>query len=128
VGKRIKAAVPLNTLGLGLSAPLGFPALATAGRPAGGDGNTIVPAFFDQIFPPWCAGLAFAAIGIGALVPAAIMSIAAANLFTRGIYRPYLRPHASAAEETTVSRLASLSAKLGAAVVIVALNPRFAID
>jgi hypothetical protein len=38
-------------------------------------------------FPAWFAGVTFAAIGIGALVPAAIMSIAAANLFTRNVYR-----------------------------------------
>jgi solute:Na+ symporter, SSS family len=31
----------------------------------------------------WFTGFAFAAIAIGALVPAAIMSIGAANLFTR---------------------------------------------
>ena len=36
-----------------------------------------------QDVPDWFAGVAFAAIGIGALVPAAIMSIAAANLWTR---------------------------------------------
>ena len=35
------------------------------------------------MFPDWFVGVAFAAIAIGALVPAAVMSIAAANLFTR---------------------------------------------
>jgi SSS family solute:Na+ symporter len=39
------------------------------------DNNTIVPALFDHLFPQWFAGVAYAAIG--ALVPAAIMSIAA---------------------------------------------------
>ena len=34
--------------------------------------------------------MAYAAIGIGVLVPAAIMSIAAANLWTRNIYKSYL--------------------------------------
>ncbi len=41
---------------------------------------------------PGSSGFAFAAIGIGALVPAAIMSIAAANLFTRNIYREFINP------------------------------------
>jgi SSS family solute:Na+ symporter len=81
-----------------------------------------------MVFPSWCAGLAFAAIGIGALIPAAIMSIAAANLFTRNIYREYLRPHASPAEETRVSKLASLTIKVGAALVVLLLNPRFSTD
>ena len=51
--------------------------------------------FGDQF--PWFAGIAFAAIGIGALVPAAIMSIAAANLWTRNIYKTYLRRDATPA-------------------------------
>ena len=47
------------------------------------------------MFPDWFAGVAFAAIGIGALVPAAIMSIAAANLFTRNIYKDFIKPDAT---------------------------------
>src|SRR5205807_1867060 len=92
------------------------------------DGNTIIPGLFDAIFPAWCAGLAMAAIGIGALVPAAIMSIAAANLFTRSIYREFFRPHASPAEETRVGKIASLAVKAGAVLVILLLNPQFSID
>ena len=68
------------------------------------DANTVVPLLFDQMFPDWFTGVAFAAIGIGALVPAAIMSIAAANLFTRNIYREYIRPNATHAEEARVSQ------------------------
>jgi SSS family solute:Na+ symporter len=128
VVKRNMAALPLYTLVLGLIALLGFAALANGIRPVGGDGNTIIPAFFDQIFPPWCAGLAFAAIGVGALVPAAIMSIAAANLFTRSVYREFIRPHASSAEETMVGKLASLAVKVGAVLVIVLVNPQFSTD
>ncbi|MBR7678309.1 sodium:solute symporter, partial [Streptomyces daliensis] len=51
------------------------------------NGQLAVPQLFEEMFPDWFAGVAFAAIGIGALVPAAIMSIAAANLFTRNIYK-----------------------------------------
>jgi SSS family solute:Na+ symporter len=126
--KRNIAALPLYTLMLGLIALLGFAALAGGVAPVGGDRNTIIPAFFDNIFPDWCAGLAMAAIGIGALVPAAIMSIAAANLFTRAIYREYIRPQASSAEETRVSKFASLAVKLGAVLVILLLDPQFSID
>ena len=42
---------------------------------------TAVPYLFQHLFPSWFTGIAFAAIVIGALVPAAIMAIAAANLF-----------------------------------------------
>ncbi|TMM33737.1 MAG: sodium:solute symporter [Actinobacteria bacterium] len=128
VVKRNMAALPLYTLALGLIALLGFVAIADGIRPVAGDGNTVIPALFDQIFPSWCAGLAFAAIGIGALVPAAIMSIAAANLFTRNVYREFIRPHASSAEETRVGKLASLTVKIGAVLVIVLVNPQFSID
>jgi SSS family solute:Na+ symporter len=80
------------------------------------------------MFPPWFAGVAFAAIGIGALVPAAIMSIAAANLFTRNIYVEYVRKDASPADQARVSKLASLVVKFGALLFIVAIDPQFSID
>ncbi|HEX5740135.1 MAG TPA: sodium:solute symporter family protein [Pilimelia sp.] len=126
--KRNMAALPAYSLVLGLIALLGFMALAAGITPAGGDTNTIVPRLFDAMFPDWFAGLAFAAIGIGALVPAAIMSIAAANLFTRNIYKEYLHPAATPAQEAQVSKVTSLVVKVGALVCIVALEPQFSID
>jgi SSS family solute:Na+ symporter len=126
--KRNVAALPAYTMLLGFLALLGFAAIAAEVAPVGGDRNTVVPQLFNEAFPPWSAGLAFAAIGVGAMVPAAIMSIAAANLFTRDIYRVYLRPDATPAEETRVSKIASLTVKVGALLVIALLNPQFAID
>ncbi len=92
------------------------------------DSNTVVPLLFDRVFPDWFTGVAYAAIGIGALVPAAIMSIAAANLFTRNIYKEYIHPAATDAEEAAVSKLASLVVKVGAVLVILTLDPQFSID
>jgi SSS family solute:Na+ symporter len=92
------------------------------------DPNTIVPQLFDSQFPAWFAGIAFAAIGIGALVPAAIMSIAAANLFTRNIYKEYLKKDATPQQEAKVAKIASLVVKLGAVLAILGLNPQFSID
>jgi SSS family solute:Na+ symporter len=130
--KRNMAALPAYSLLLGLIALLGYMAIAANVSPlvlAGkADPNTIVPVLFQRMFPPWFAGVAFAAIGIGALVPAAIMAIAAANLFTRNIYREYLRPNATPADEARVSKLASLFVKLGALVSIVLIDPQFSID
>ena len=57
--------------------------------------NFAVPALFLALLPSWFVGVAFAAIAIGALVPAAIMSIACANLFTRNLYKEFLRPNCS---------------------------------
>ncbi len=126
--KRNMSALPAYSFLLGLIALLGYMAIAAKTQPIGTDNNTIVPNLFDQLFPQWFAGIAFAAVAIGALVPAAIMSIAAANLFTRNIYKEYLRPAATPAEEASVSKIASLVVKIGAVVVILAINPQFSID
>jgi SSS family solute:Na+ symporter len=78
------------------------------------DTNTVVPNLFQHMFPSGFTGLAFAMIVIGALVPAAFMSIASANLFTRNIYKEYLRPDASEREQAQVSKIVSLMVKVGA--------------
>ncbi|HEU4729416.1 MAG TPA: sodium:solute symporter family protein [Kofleriaceae bacterium] len=133
--KRNMAALPAYSLLLGLIALLGFMAIAAKSHGVGPisingkpDGNTIVPVLFDRMFPSWFAGIAYAAIGIGALVPAAIMSIAAANLFTRNIYVEYLAKDASHADQARVSKIVSLVVKLGALLVIVLIDPQFSID
>jgi SSS family solute:Na+ symporter len=126
--KRNMAALPAYSFVLGLIALLGYMALAAGVKPIGKDGNTIVPVLFDTQFPSWFAGIAFAAIGIGALVPAAIMSIAAANLFTRNIYKEYLRRDATPRQEAQVSKITSLVVKVGAVACILFLDPQFSID
>ena len=132
--KRNMSALPAYSFLLGLIALLGYMAISAGVKPLPGakagslDSNTVVPLLFDQKFPAWFAGVAFAAIGIGALVPAAIMSIAAANLFTRNIYKEYLKKDATNADEARVSKIASLVVKLGAVAFIVFLDPQFSID
>ena len=80
------------------------------------------------MFPSWFVGFAFAAIAIGALVPAAIMSIAAANLWTRNIYKPYIKPSASDADEGRQAKLTSLVVKVGALGFVVFLPTQYAIN
>jgi SSS family solute:Na+ symporter len=130
--KRNMAALPAYSVVLGLIALLGYMAIAAGTKPIVSGGkpnpNTIVPLLFDQMFPSWFAGIAFAAIGIGALVPAAIMSIAAANLWTRNIYKEYLHRDATPAQEARMSKLASLVVKAGAVAAILVLDPQFSID
>ena len=132
--KRNMMALPAYSLLLGLLALLGYVAIAAGAKPitnnATGrpDTNTIIPVLFDQQFNSLFAGIAFAAIGIGALVPAAIMSIAAANLWTRNIYKEYLRRDATPAQEAKQAKLASLVVKFGAVLFIVAVDPQFSID
>jgi SSS family solute:Na+ symporter len=132
--KRNMVALPAYSLVLGLLALLGYVAISAGTKPivnqATGrpDTNTIVPELFGHNFPSWFAGIAFAAIGIGALVPAAIMSIAAANLWTRNVYKEYIKKHATPAEEAKQAKLASLVVKFGAVAFIVFVDPQFSID
>jgi solute:Na+ symporter, SSS family len=90
--------------------------------------NEVVPLLFKSLFPGWFAGFAFAAIAIGALVPAAIMSIGAANLFTRNFWKAYVDPGVTPAGEAKVAKRASLAVKAGALLVILLLPTQFALD
>ena len=132
--KRNMSALPAYSLLLGLLALLGFVAIAAKTTPINNaatnkaDTNTIVPNLFDGQFPHWFAGIAFAAIGIGALVPAAIMSIAAANLWTRNVYKEFIRRDASPHDEAVQAKRASLVVKFGAVAFILFIDPQFSID
>src|SRR5581483_734047 len=96
--------------------------------PGKGNGQLAVPYLFQHMFPSWFAGIAFAAIVIGALVPAAIMSIAAANLFCRNIWKEFFRPNAGDAEQTRVAQTASLLVKLGALCFVLFVKTTYAIQ
>jgi SSS family solute:Na+ symporter len=118
--------LPAYTLLLGLIALLGYMAIADSVKVA--NPNDAVPMLFLKIFPEWFVGIGFAAIAIGALVPSAIMSIGAAKLFTRNLWKPFFRPQISPTEETTVAKVVSLVVKLGALIFIIFLPIQYAID
>ena len=131
--RRNAAMLPAYTLVLGLIALFGYmarsvPAVNADVNASGGNAQLSVPLLFAHMFPSWFAGIADSAIVIGALVPAAVMSIAAANLFTRTIYKELFRPYATPAEETRVARLASLLMKVGALGFALELNKTFSIN
>jgi SSS family solute:Na+ symporter len=128
--RRNTTVLPLYSLMLGLLALLGFMALADGvGKGITGyNGQLAIPQLFENMFPSWFAGVAFAAIGIGALVPAAIMSIAAANLFTRNIYKDFIKPDATQEQQTRVSKLVSLLVKVGALVFVLTMDRTVAIN
>lgn len=111
--------LPIYTIVLGLIALLGMMA-----HVAGIDttvSSMVVPYLFLKLFPDWFAGFAFAAIAVGALVPAAVMAIGAANLLTNNIL-----PKSYAG--VTTSRIAAFGVKLGALLCVMFLNAKFAID
>ncbi|WP_327374245.1 sodium:solute symporter family protein [Streptomyces sp. NBC_01216] len=124
--RRNTTILPLYSLMLGLLALLGFMAIAAGVKV--GNAQLAIPQLFENMFPDWFAGVAFAAIGIGALVPAAIMSIAAANLFTRNIYKDFLKPDATPQQQTKVSKLVSLLVKVGALVFVLTMDKTVAIN
>ncbi len=132
--KKNMIALPAYSFLLGLLALLGYVAIAAGVNPITNestgrvDSNTLVPELFNSQFPDWFAGVAYAAIGIGALVPAAIMSIAAANLWTRNIYKEYLAKNATPKQEATQAKWASLVVKFGAVLFILFIDPQFSID
>jgi solute:Na+ symporter, SSS family len=118
--------LPLYTLMLGLLALLGYAGLAAGLKLE--SNNDVVPALFQALFPDWFAGFAFAAIAIGALVPAAVMSIGSANLFTRNFWKAYVNPAIDPAGEAKVAKIASLLVKLGALLFIIYLPTKFALN
>lgn len=130
--RRNSAILPAYSFVLGLLALLGWVAIAAGTKPIGLDGKAnaqlVVPQLFEDMFPSWFAGIAFAAIAIGALVPAAIMAIAAANLFTRNIYREWFRPSATPAQEAKVGKLISLLVKFVALVFVLTMDRQNAIN
>ena len=130
--RRNAAILPAYSFVLGLLALLGWVAIAAKTKPIGLDGKLnpqlVIPQLFEDSFPSWFAGVAFAAVAIGALVPAAIMSIAAANTFTRNIYRDFIKPDATHAQEARVSKLSSLVVKAFALVFVLTLDKQNAIN
>src|SRR5262249_27531887 len=125
--RRHAALLPAHSFLLGLLALTGFMAIATGVRKppevAGGfeqdKADFAVAALILHSFPDWFAGVAFAAIGIGGLVPAAIMSIAASNLFTRNIYVRFINRDCPPAQEAQNAKLMSLVIKFGALIFII---------
>ena len=124
--RRNAAIMPLYSILLGGVGLLGFMAIASGVKVS--SSSQAAPALFGTQFPAWFAGVAYGTIAIAALVPAAIMSIAAANLFTRNIYRTFFRPRATPAEETKVSKLASLLVKFGALLFIFAIENDYTLN
>ena len=118
--------LPAYTLLLGLIALLGYMAHAAGVKVA--DKNDVVPVLFNTIFPSWFAGFAFAAIAVGALVPAAVMSIGAANLFTRNFWKAYVNPAVTPAGEAAVAKIVSMVVKVGALFFVLGLKTQYALD
>ena len=124
--RRNAAMLPAYSFLLGLVALLGYLALAAGVTTQ--DTSFAVPLLFLKMFPEWFAGFCLAAIAIGALVPAAIMSIAASNLFARNLYAPFAKFRPSALTESRIAKIVSLVVKFGALVFVLRLPAPYAIE
>ncbi|HEX4270761.1 MAG TPA: sodium:solute symporter [Rhizomicrobium sp.] len=134
--RRNAIVLPAYSVALALIALLGYMALASgvkqmpeyaAGFKSFGN-NFAVPALFLHAFPAWFAGLAFAAIAIGALMPASIMAIACGNLFTRNIFKTFIAPDCAPTTEAKVAKLVAFAAKLGALLFVLEIKTDYAIQ
>jgi SSS family solute:Na+ symporter len=126
--RRNAAMLPAYSFLLGLIALLGYAALADHIVVDKTSTSSVVPLLFLKDFPASFAGFCLAAIAIGALVPAAIMSIAASNLFTRNIWGELARTRMTPPEEARLAKMVSLLVKFGALVFVLKLQTALAIQ
>lgn len=126
--RRNMAVLPIYTVLLGLVAMLGMMALAAGIKPKDGNPQFAVPQLIQEMFPSWFVGVAFAAIAMSALVPAAIMAIGAGNLVSRNLIREFSTKTRSKRFETEVSKIVSVLVKVGALVFVLTLDTKFALN
>jgi SSS family solute:Na+ symporter len=133
--RRNAALLPCYSLLLGLLVLMGYFAITAdvAHRPEFAVGfktfgnSFSVPALFLALFPSWFVGIAFAAIGVGALVPAAIMSIACANLYARNVHREFVNQNPTASQEARIAKTVALLVKIFALAFIVFIPTDYAV-
>ncbi|HTZ56325.1 MAG TPA: sodium:solute symporter [Candidatus Acidoferrum sp.] len=123
VVQRNMALLPIYSLLLGFLALLGYAALAAGIQVK--NPQFAVPALFAQIFPDWFAGVGYAAIVIGALVPAAIMAIGGANLFASNIFQQFSSTRHPG--QTGIAKMLTLAICLVALLFVIFIDPQFAI-
>lgn len=126
--RRATVALPAWTAVLALFGLLGIAALASGVRTPEGGAEAAVPVLVERLMPAPLTGLVFGAITVGALVPAAVMSIAAATSFVRNVYTEYFHPTATPKRQVRIARIVSLTSKAGAVAFVFGLRDQDAIN
>jgi SSS family solute:Na+ symporter len=105
--------LPLYGIGLAILALMGILVYAVpdamkflSGFPESSRGILVVPSLILYSLPSWFSGVALLGIFIGGLVPAAIMAMAQANLFTRNIIKE-IKPNLSDKSEIRITKISS---------------------
>jgi solute:Na+ symporter, SSS family len=88
-------------------------------------------ALIMKYLPGWFVGIAFAAIAIGALVPASVMAIGSANIITRDIWGEFV--HAGTSEskqikETTIAKVFALLMVVAALFFVIAIPLQYVVQ
>ena len=113
---------------LGVLALGGLAALAAGVRVPPGHAELALPRLVREVLPDLPAGLVLGAIGVGALVPAAVMSVAAASSFASNVYLEYVNPRALPGQVRSVAQATSVVVKLGALAFVLGLRTQDAIS
>ena len=123
--RRNAALLPAYSFLLGLLVLLGYVAIAAGIVTT--DKSSVIPLLYLKMFPEWFGGFCLAAIAIGALVPAAIMSIAASNLFTRNIWGELAKKPLNDKQQSQMAKIVSLLVKFGALAFVIESPTSYAI-
>ena len=126
--RRSIVAMPAWAFVLGLFGLLGIAALAAGVTAPVGNAEVAVPLLVRQLLPELASGAVFGALAVGALVPAAVMSVAVAALFTRNVYVEFFQSGATPKHEVRVARAVSLLAKVAALAFVFGLREQDAIN
>ncbi|MDN5859861.1 MAG: sodium:solute symporter [Pseudonocardia sp.] len=126
--RRSIVAIPAWTLVLGMFGLLGITALAAGIAAPVGHAEVAVPLLVRELLPELASGAVFGALAVGALVPAAVMSVAVSALFTRNIYSAFFAPLTTPKHEVRVARWVSLLAKVAALAFVFGLRDQDAIN
>jgi len=100
--RRVCVTLPAWVLLLALTAVLGLGALATGVTTAPGQAEMAIPHLVLLLLPAALGGAVLAAVGLAALVPAAVMSVAVAATFTRNVYVEHVHPTATPKHQQSV--------------------------
>ncbi|MEM0156153.1 MAG: sodium:solute symporter [Thermoplasmataceae archaeon] len=128
------ALLPVYGIGLAFLALFGVliyavaPALNYVSSFGASGGVYVVPALILYTMPSWFAGFAFLGIFIGGLVPAAIMSIASANLFIRNVFKPYVKKAIEPKQETFYAKVVTIVFIFIAVLFTLVVNDTYAIQ
>ena len=126
--RRACIALPAWTALLGVTALLGLFALAAGIRTPPGAAELAVPQLVLSVLPAAAAAVVLGAVGVSALVPTAVMSVAVATTFTRNVYVEHVHPTATPKHQQSVARTVSALVKVGALVFVLGLRTQDAID